>query len=306
MRHFFNKTQLLGLQRHSECYRLRLADLAQELRHLGVQNADSRERSAQTYLTMKKTLFTLSSLFALAGAASAGYVWNGGNGAVALEQWTTQSNWTLTDGSEWGSNGPNLTAGKYAIPITIANSITFADNLSLNGFNLHLSIQGESAVSANFVKFQNVTLTVDKGSSLTAMVRNQMENLNLRIDGTLVVNAGNNKDWNGSITLGNESRFTIRGAQQNAKAFTINATLFDAIAEGTGAITTRTLVNYDNASLSNVSYNFGDGVITGAKQYKITNDSNGISVSYMTDSVPEPATATLSLLALAAHRRRKQ
>ena len=273
---------------------------------------------------MKKTLIAL---LALSGLASADFIWNGGAGTISAAQWATQSNWTLTgsDVGTWNGNvGPGApgqasgTAGDkmYKAHIVIRDSITITP--VLEGWFPTMSVENNSSVTAVFNKFQAATMSVSEGSTLDVTVNGDIKDgQNYTVNGTMILNATNDNELQAiRLTLGDNASFTLKNSnhtvtENSGGAFTLNAHLFGVADE----ISTRTLIHYDNASISGfdkITCNFGegwtnvgDGEITGAYQYKLVNTDAGLTVKYM---VPEPATAALSLLALAglaARRRRK-
>lgn len=264
---------------------------------------------------MKKTLIAL---MALAGVASADYVWNGPSGSITSTQWGDKSNWTFTNGSSWNNNsvtGPNTDA-MYDANIVVNQSITLS-GFRIEGYLPKFTVTNNSTFTATFVKFQGpAVIDVDSGSTFNLTIDGDYKDntATFTVDGTLNLDATDDNGWcTTTFTLGNNGSLSISNANNCASSVTLNATLQGSEA---GSIYTRSLLTYSNASLTNVAYNFGEGwtdvgegEITGAKQYKITNDANGISVNYMAVApIPEPTTATLSLLALAglAARRRRR
>lgn len=204
----------------------------------------------------------------------------------------------------------------YKAHIVIRDSITIEP--VLEGWFPTMSIENNSTVTAVFSKFQAPTMSVSEGSTFNVTVNGDLKDgQNYTINGTMILNAtDDNALGNVTLTLGDVAQFTLKNSTHavtgnNGGLFTLNAHLFGA----DGEISTRTLIRYDNASISGfdkITCNFGEGWtnvgngdITGVYQYKLVNTSAGLTVEYM---VPEPTTAALSLLALAglaARRRRK-
>ncbi|MBQ8243207.1 MAG: PEP-CTERM sorting domain-containing protein [Bacteroidaceae bacterium] len=194
-------------------------------------------------------------------------------------------------------------------------------SLTLSGFNLEgwqplLQVTTNSIFTATFDKlqFNGASITVDEGSTFNMKVVGDYKDYtgNFYINGTLNLDLDYDNGIPSTVfTLGDNASLSVSNSTTNG-AVTLNANL---IGNEAGVIYTRDLLTYNNAAFTNVAYNFGegwtnvgDGEITGANQYKITNNTTGISVSYMAVApIPEPTTATLSLLALAglAARRRR-
>ncbi len=256
---------------------------------------------------MKKTIIALMSL---AGVASANFVWNGGTGVITGSEWGAEAHWLLTDGDTWygtvgpgvpgqesGSNGDKM----YKASIVIGKSITCP---TLEGWIPNVRITDNSTVTATFNKLQQGNITVDAGSTFYVTCNGDIKDgQKYVVDGSLTLNvAWSNESnlQNVDLTLEDAASFTLQGVNHSGGTITINANLLDS----GGAIAGRTLVNYSDATinLANVVCNFGEGWskvegdITGAYQYKLTNTEAGLVVSYL---IPEPATVTLSLLALA-------
>ena len=280
-------------------------------------------------LIMKKTIIAL---MALAGVVSADYVWNGG-AEVNSDKWATASNWILDKDDTFNGNGPGMTNSNMWGNIYVSGatgSVGNEGNFTLEGWSLDLYLSNNADITfQRIMKFQGGSnINIDETSSLTIYSYyggNDGEDINL-----------NNK---GSFTLG----YSIR--TQGGNGFKMN--LFDtgvvnlvaqnttganyakvasisAILTGTElGVQERILVNKANGvSFDDTTtlYSFTD--INGnamtkvgsleeltaatAPSYFVTKDDNGIKVSYVT--VPEPTTATLSLLALAglAVRRRRK
>ena len=253
---------------------------------------------------------------ALAGVASADYVWKGGSGTITSTDWATATNWNCTNGSTWasGTNGPN-TNGMFNTNVEINQSITLS-GFMLEGYYSKFTIKNNSTFTATFKKFQGPSdVVVDSGSTFNLTVDGDFKDgSEFTVNGTLNLDATGDNEWSQEhvFTLGNNGSLTIANANNCGSSVTLKAQLNG---DEAGVIYTRTLLTYDNASLTNVEFDFGQGwkdveggEITGVNQYKIANTATGIEVSYMAVApIPEPTTATLSLLALAglAARRRR-
>ena len=267
---------------------------------------------------MKKTIVAL---MALCSVALADYTWTGGNGTITSTQWADESNWTLSGGSVWRSDGsgPGTTNSNMWDTIVLDGAGIVVDSISQEGWAPKYTVKNGAVATFNLVKMQGASngFTIGDGSSLTLNVSGAYKDntftYNVADTGSLTINLQSpsgvnanglsvfNVGTGGSVTLTAVGSVTLGGG-------TVNATLADA---GDGYIVTRELISLSNVSFETYTYNFGEGwtavdEITGANQYKIERTATGISVSYM--AVPEPTTATLSLLALAglaARRRRK-
>ncbi|MBR3927253.1 MAG: PEP-CTERM sorting domain-containing protein [Akkermansia sp.] len=278
---------------------------------------------------MKKTLIAL---MALAGMASADYVWNGGS-EVNSDKWKDSANWTIDAEDTFQGNGPGMTNSNMWGNIYISGatgSVGNEDNFTLEGWSLDLYLtNGTNLTFQRIQKFQGgAYISIDETSALTIYSYYGGN------DGGIVT-----LDNKGSFTLGYSLRtqggegfamnlydtgiVTLQaqntGRMNYAKVSSITAQL-TGIKEG---IQERVLVNkgsmvsFDNTQ---TTYAFTDAngiTMTAvdslealaeatAPSYFVTKDDSGIKVSYVL--VPEPTTATLSLLALAglAARRRRR
>jgi len=164
-------------------------------------------------------------------------------------------------------------------------------------------------------------VTVDETSTLNLAITGAHKDnaFTFNIDGTLDLDFRNvnrvegNPPGNTVFNIGDGASITIKNHTFES-ALTLNATLLNAAAAGeSGVLTTRALLKLQNVTAGTIEGHFGegwtnvgDGEVTGAMQYKLTTTDAGVFVSYMV--IPEPATATLSLLALAglAARRRRR
>lgn len=278
---------------------------------------------------MKKTIVVL---MALAGVASADYVWKGGS-TIDSDGWKNSENWTLGEGDTFNGNGPGMTSSNMWGDIYVSGasgSVGNEDNFTLEGWSLDLHLSNSTDLTFQRIqKFQGgANITIDETSSLTIYSYYGGN------DGSSI-----NLDNKGSFTLGYSLRtqggdgfnmnlfdtgiVTLKAQNTNgtnsAKVASITAML-----TGTEAgIQERILINKESGvsfDSTETTYTFTDvngSVMTAvdslealaaatAPSYYVTKDDKGIKVSYVL--VPEPTTATLSLLALAglaARRRRK-
>lgn len=277
---------------------------------------------------MKKTIVIL---MALAGVASADYVWKGGS-TIDSDGWKNSENWTLGEGDTFNGNGPGMSNSNMWGDIYVSGasgSVGNESNFTLEGWSLDFHLSNSADLTFQRIqKFQGgANITIDETSSLT-----------------IYSYYGGNDG--GSINLDNKGSFTLGYSLRTQGGEGFNMNLFDtgivtlkaqntnaansakvasitAMLTGTEAgIQERILINKESGvsfDSTATTYTFTDvngSVMTAvdslealvaatAPSYYVTKDDNGIKVSYVL--VPEPTTATLSLLALAglAARRRR-
>ena len=279
---------------------------------------------------MKKTIIAL---IALAGVASADYVWKGGS-TVDSNGWKNSENWTLTEGETFGGLGPGITNSDMWDDIYVSGvtgSVGNESEFTLEGwsFNLHVS-NGSDLEFKRIRKFQNgANITIDETSALTIYsyyggYDSGRINLNNKGSFTLGYSLRTQEGEGFYMNLYDTGIVTLKaqntGSMNYAKVSAITAMLTGSKA----GIQERVLVDLATDQISfdgtETTYTFTDanGVAmtevdslealstATAPSYFVTKDADGIKVSYVT--IPEPTTATLSLLALAglaARRRRK-
>ena len=279
---------------------------------------------------MKKTIIAL---MALAGVASADYVWKGGS-TVDSNGWKNSENWTLTEGETFNGLGPGITNSNMWDDIYVSGvtgSVGNEDEFTLEGWSLDLHVSNGSDLEFKRIqKFQGgANITIDETSALTIYSfygGNDGGRINL-----------NNK---GSFTLGYSLRtqggegfymnlydtgiVTLQAQNTNNMNYAKVSAITAMLTGSEAGIQERVLVKLGANQISfdgtNTTYTFTDAngvamtavdslealATATAPSYFVTKDANGIKVSYVT--IPEPTTATLSLLALAglaARRRRK-
>lgn len=294
---------------------------------------------------MKKTIIALLALAGVAGATENvySYTWIGGD-TITTEGWRTESNWqskssggftydSATDSSNYwntSGNGPATNGSNMWGSILIDGASGSVDR-TIEGWGLKLTLKnGSNLTFTKLNKLQNSSaINIDSTSSLT------FEKYNGGNDGNPITlnNAGNytvnHNNYLMSYTDGytmnlyGTGKVTFNGltGTNAAKVKSIAAQLISSAS----GIQERTLITLsgENMSISNatsITYTFtdADGIamakvdsldaLTNAtvSSYFVSNDSTGVKVSYLI--VPEPTTATLSLLALAglAARRRRR
>ncbi len=179
------------------------------------------------------------------------------------------------------------------------SEMTAAGNLFAGEFDLTFTIEESAVVSGNY-DILAAYYQVNNGNDYTVNAFKLNEN------GTLTLERGKSLS---SATLDNE---TTLGTTHNTSTFTVNG---EAYILGAGSYTLKYLGGTNGSAAAELylgkelvaSFTGGDHNMNGAQSGGLaltltTNDS------YATPAVPEPTTATLSLLALAglaARRRRK-
>lgn len=283
---------------------------------------------------MKKTIVTI---IALAGIVHADFVWNGGD-TISSPKWSNQDNWTLTNGTTWtvgNESGPGMTGSDKWEPIVVSNASGSIRNFE--GWALNLTLINSQMIVNELVKFQNntgkgCTLNIDKDSSLIidkySGAGNDGESVNVNCDGVLTISYAHNQGGAGiSAVLGTSGMIILNKHRTNlsegytAKVLTLEADLLADATLGMGEIGTRTLIelskytSMNELSANNITINAAEGWtrINSAEEatdpgqyYWVSQSEEGIKLNYVT--IPEPTTATLSLLALAglAARRRRR
>lgn len=276
---------------------------------------------------MKRTLIALLALGGIAGAAD--YTWNGGL-KIDAAAWAEEGNWILAEGVTWNTagSGPGTTGSNMWGPIVINTPGAVVSDVSLEGWQPQISITNGASATLTMAKIQAdhdiASFVVGAGSSLTLHDNGPYKDglVTYTIEDaaslTVIINTTGTVSADSVFNLGSYGSAIFRSSENRTlggTGNTINATLAKAVEGIAGdTIYTRKLIGLENVVFNNMRYNFGEGWdevgsvddITGFNQYAITSDASGIWVSYKL--VPEPATATLSLLALAglaARRRRK-
>lgn len=238
---------------------------------------------------------------------------------------TLNGSGTLTlDGSSTASSASNL-SGNVAIVKTgsgtqsfTGDTSTYAGSLTLSGGTLNLANMGENSHVTNVSISSGATLGLYK-AAITDASTDVETTLNLT---SLVVGAGGGT-LNANLILGSGSELTMGATLGMGSALTLNGTLlkgdlFDSLMNGTvTSITLFTGVDelYIGESVEAITTDY---IFTGddmAAAFTNNLDASVYQVAYAAEGglvtmslVPEPATATLSLLALAAlcaRRRRK-
>lgn len=286
---------------------------------------------------MKKILITL---LCLAGLSQAAFVWIGGE--ITTSAWDNQYNWAITGNTSfggndghWGSKGPGTPGSEKWDTITLNKAAGRID--ALEGWNIKLRLISSTLTVDKIKKFQVgenavAQLDIDSASVLTFLSypndRNGGGNdgglATINCDG--VFNLAYTKDQGGDGFAANLGKTGIMnltsssGTAYTAKIKSLSATLeTDAIRGKRSLITLGDNMSFDSTATSitvtaannwkkvNNEQEAEAAAEAGQDTYWITKDGEGIFLSWLKgESVPEPSTATLSLLALAALAARRR
>ncbi len=295
---------------------------------------------------MKKLFAQICIFVALGMSAQAAYEWVGGE-TITQEKWNSSNSWVLTDDYTWTGkgDGPGSTNSDMWGKMVVSNAAGTISNLE--GWQVDITLVNTQLTVEKLVKIQPnngsyFKLDIDKDSKLTIndfCTSSIAAGFAIKCDGVLDINLARWVDVQGTIALGTTGCINARNNHGDTKYFNTPAELTfslpaaDALIPGTYtrtdyagySVVTRNLVTMDaNTGIRDgmsVSLIDPDGIYTKVGsaneltksaadigKYYLTNANGVYSVSYVIAAVPEPATATLSLLALAAlaaRRRRK-
>lgn len=279
---------------------------------------------------MKKNIILSSILASLCGfcatsqAAVTTWTWNPQDGST---DWSQSSNW-LADGSPatdipqipGNRKGDVIISGNYTvvIPSSLSNYNFYGDPITIT------VTDGAQLFVENLTKTQGVNYVIGEGSSMTWSKSVDSIHINSSpldtvwtIDGTMNVTAKiwwtytNNKI---TVTLGSTGILNLHN-QDNLGSFNFSASLGNLIAEGAESyqLVTRKLVTGLADSVTSSNTTITDGARTedissealtaeNVGKYQVFTQNGEIYVSYINGvgAVPEPATATLGLLGMAA------
>lgn len=250
---------------------------------------------------MKKSLLlTLSGIFLCMTAQAADYVWTGN----ADNQWSNSKNWSVDGGST--SYYPQ--SGKdNAFIGTDAGTVRW-ENCEYWGDTENVTIGSGSTLICNATNrdtlFNVASITLGSGSAL------QFTSTSTNSDFALARDLTVNYD---EVTVAQQTYFDATGVTQwwgNSHTVYLTGSLDTTSLTGSGTIDLLAFKTLDGAPTfdytgfditgdSSVALSFSDVTEGGVRK---------IAVNYTVLTVPEPTTATLSLLALAAlcsRRRRK-
>lgn len=281
---------------------------------------------------MKKILITL---LCLAGLSQAAFVWIGGE--ITTSAWDNQYNWAITGNTSfggndghWGSKGPGVPGSDKWDTITLNKA---AGNIAeLEGWNIKLRLISSTLTVDKLKKFQvgeNAVAQLDIDSSSILTFRSFADGndgglATINCDGVFNLAYTKNQGGDGfAANLGKTGIMNLTsssGEAYTAKIKSLSASLeTDAIRGERSLITlgdnmsfdstetTITVTAADNWEKVNNEQEAEAAAVTGQDTYWITRNGKGIFLSWLKgESVPEPSTATLSLLALAALAARRR
>lgn len=264
---------------------------------------------------MKKTFALLSTLVALCMTAQAAvYTWAPVNSST---DWGTADNWQ-TDGG--ASTGIPLTNPNWGtVNISGNYTVVCGTSTSLEGWESTLNVSGGANVTIQkFAKFQKTTLNIGEDSVLS--IGNSGGSLTVNVDTTMnwaiygTLNLTSSINWNNSgnlnVDLGSSGILNLTN-QSNLGQFSFSASLGNLITEGTlFQLVTRELVTGLASSVTTSNMTITGGTQTtdissvalnadNVGTYQTFTQDGKVYVTYV-NGVPEPATASLSLLGLAA------
>ncbi len=288
----------------------------------------SATKATDFIINMKKALFILTAFAAVSVAQADTYTWTGvGDGASA----SSAANWK--DNAAPPENGAD-TDLVFTMDAVLSGCIYTTQNGSI-------TVTGNSTVSLSNTYSGDVY--IEEGSSLTNTAHQYCAGRTYTIDGSWILKGSiyydngsgataENKNKKVQMTLGAAGYISLAEGGWNDQSnfnLTVRLATEDASMDaGTYKLYTRTLVTLGAATdhisgLADISFCGADGTsgltavssltdasAATANQYCFFQEGKDIKVTYVITgtAVPEPATATLSLLALAglaARRRRK-
>lgn len=289
-----------------------------------MRSASFRPKLNQLFFKMKKHLILLSLLasacgFCATAQAAITWTWSPVNGST---DWLDSSNW-LQDGipsqviPQISPNRGNVTiAGNYTVISPAGTKLEFYGGTFTITDGAQVNMQ-------DFYKFQKVDLVIGEGSSLTTrkadntfIYANCSDPMMWQIDGTLNIESSLNFNNNFStlqVHLGSTGILNLTN-QTTLGTFSFSADLGDLITEGAAhyQLVTRELVTGLGSSVttSNTTITGGTQEVDNvndlalnaenAGKYQVFTQDGKVYVSYISGAVPEPATATMGLLGMAA------
>lgn len=276
---------------------------------------------------MKKNIILSSILASLCGLCSisqaATWTWNPQDGST---DWSQASNW-LKDGTPSDSvpqtpgNRGNVTiSGNYTV---IVPSGSYTD-FNFYGDPATITVtDGAQLIVEDLTKIQGTNFVIGEGSSMTwgrsvnSIHINSSTPTTWTIDGTMNVTAKfwwSYTDAQLTVSLGSTGILNLHN-QDSLGRFSFSASLGNLIAEGAESyqLVTRKLVTGLADSVTSSNTTITDGTLTedissealtaeNVGKYQVFTQDGEIYVSYINGvgAVPEPATATLGLLGMAA------
>lgn len=277
----------------------------------------------------------LTTLLCLAGVSQAAFVWIGGE--ITTTAWDNQFNWAITgntsfggDSGQWGSTGPGRPGSEKWDTITLNNA---GGNIAeLEGWNIKLRLTSSTLTVDKLKKFQvgaNAVAQLDIDSSSILTFRSFADGndgglTTINCDGVFNLAYTKNQGGEGfAANLGKTGIMNLTssgGTAYTAKIKSLSASLeTDAIRGVRSLITLGDNMSFDSTATTitvtaavnwtqvNNEQEAEAAAENGQDSYWITKDGKGIFLSWLKGtSVPEPSTATLSLLALAALAARRR
>lgn len=283
---------------------------------------------------MKKILI---SLLCLAGVSQAAFVWIGEE--ITTTAWNNQFNWAITgntsfggNGGQWNGKGPGIPGSDKWDTITLNNA---AGNIAeLEGWNIKLRLISSTLTVDKIKKFQvgtNAVAQLDIDSSSILTFRSFADGndgglTTINCEGVFNLAYTKNQGGDGfAANLGKTGIMNLTSSTGNAytvKIASLKASLeTEAVSGSRRLLTLGTNMNFDSTETA-ITINAAEGwqkvnnqqeaqqaAEAGNDSYWVTKDGTGILLSWVkgkTQSVPEPTSATLSLLALTAFVRRRR
>lgn len=263
----------------------------------------------------------LCGLCACAHAASMVTEWTGAAGP------TEGNTYDVNNAGNWSNGVPNRN-GNAGPDVIFSNTgaINVTGNLVDTSDGGSITVTGNSTVTVEGMRWTG-NVTVGTGSTLN-LGQVDFKSSNITLDGTLNLNVcGIDPGGDGArLVFGIGGLLNVSQKIWGATSFSISgllATTSTDLAAGEFQFVTRTLVTsagFDGGSMSLGDFTTADGgSLTKASgkmegnaadhqgQYYVYTEGNTVKVQYVVGgAVPEPATATLSLLGLAALMMRRR
>lgn len=240
---------------------------------------------------------------------------------------TSDNNYALSDANNWSNGVPNRDNGQG--PDVVFNN---AGTVILNGSMVNtsdggsLTVTGNSTVTVSGTRYMG-NVTVGSGSTLN-IGQTDFKSSEILLNGTLNVSVcGSDPGGNGArLVFGIEGIMNVAQGFWGASNFNVSgmlATFSTDIALGEFQFVTRTLItsaSFNGGSLSLGEFTSADGSaltkvsgeMTGNAadhqgQYYLYTEGGNLKVQYVVaGGIPEPATASLSLIGLAALMMRRR
>lgn len=275
---------------------------------------------------MKAVLYLLAAFSCtslVAHAASMSTTWTGGAGPTSsnIYDLNNAANWSNGVPSRGSGQGPDLIFSNTGTIVINGGIVDTSDGGSI-------MVTGNSNVTVSGTRYTG-NVTVGAGSVLTKNGSTDFKNSVVNIDGTFNLNVAGVDPASGTIRLifGIGGIMNISQALWGSSSFNVSGMLGTVSADltaGTYRFVTRTLITTGGFQTGNVALGaftdasggsltkVGEAMTGNAADYEgkyyLYRDGNTIKVQYVETGavVPEPATATLGLLGLAALMMRRR